>query len=118
MEILSLLLPALKFSEANQFSDVVTPINLGNYRNFIVANLQGVIGIGGGAGTLTEMAMAWKLKKLVIGYQVDGWSGKLANTRIDGRVRYEQFKDKVFGVSRAEEVIEILAQYLENYKNS
>jgi uncharacterized protein (TIGR00725 family) len=107
--------PGGDLDSANQLSDIIIPTNLGNYRNFIVANSQAVIGIGGGAGTLTELAMAWKLKRLVIGYQVAGWSGKLAGKQIDDRVRYQEVEDKVFSVERAGEVIEILNQYLEKY---
>ena len=84
-------------------------------RNSIVANADAVIAIGGGAGTLSEMAMAWQLKRMIIAYNVFGWSGKLANTRIDDRKRIEWSGDKVFSVSNSREVIQYLSEYLHYY---
>ena len=43
-----------------------------------------VIAVGGGAGTLSEIALAWSLKRLILAYKnVEGWSGKVADTRMD-----------------------------------
>ena len=56
------------------------------------------------------------LKRLIIAYEVEGWSGKLANTRIDDRIRYDNIDDdKVYGVKSEKEVIELLARLLPKY---
>lgn len=82
---------------------------MGNLRNQVVANSDAVIAIGGGAGTLSEIAFAWMLSRLIIAYEVKGWSGKLANTRLDHRIRYPGIEDdRVFGVRSEEDVLDIL----------
>ena len=86
-------------------------------RNAIVANADAVIAIGGGAGTLSEIAFAWAMMRLVLACEdVDGWSSKVANTKMDHRVRYDYIpEDMVYGVSNADEVIEILNKYIDKY---
>ena len=61
------------------------------------------------------MASAWILKRMIIAYDADGWSGKLAGTRIDDKKRTELEEDRIFKVSSAEEVIELLQKYLHHY---
>lgn len=83
----------------------------------LVANSDAVIAVGGGAGTLSEIAFAWSLKRLVLGYRMDGWSGKLAGTRIDSRSRYPNLPDdQVYPVDNADEVIRYLAELLPKYR--
>ena len=86
-------------------------------RNAMVANADAVIGIGGGAGTLCEYAFAWSFNRLIIAFENSGgWSEKLANTRLDSSVRYENVPDdKVFGVTAPEEAIEILKERIGTY---
>lgn len=74
-------------------ADIVIATGLDQYRNLVVANGDAVIAIGGGAGTLSELAFAWSMKRLVLCYNVLGWSGKLSGKRIDGRVRYPNIPD-------------------------
>ena len=90
------------------------------YRNVIVANSDAVIAIGGGAGTLAELSNAWPLKRLMIAFSnVDGWSAKVADTRLDHRIRYPQIEeDRVFGVTTADEAIAILEKYLNLYTDT
>ena len=92
--------------EINDVSaDIVIATGLDIYRNVIVANSDAVIAVGGGAGTLAEMSNAWPLKRLMIAFSnVDGWSGKVADTRLDHRIRYPEIEeDRVFGVTSADE---------------
>lgn len=111
------IIPSFNAADANDYTDIAIPTGLDIYRNVIVANASAVVAIGGGAGTMCEMTNAWACKKLIIGYSnVDGWSAKVADTRLDNRVRYENIpEDKVFGVKNANEVIEILKKYLSEY---
>jgi hypothetical protein len=75
-----------------------------------------VVAIGGGAGTLSEIAFAWIQRRLVIGYRVEGWSGRLAGTRVDEWVRLPSIPDdQVFGVESAAEAVEVLRRRLPEY---
>jgi len=96
--------------EANSFLDISIPTGLDIGRNnVIISNADAVIAIGGGAGTLSEMANAWSLKRLIIGYRVEGWSGKLADQKIDSRNRYPEIpEDRVYGVNTHDEVLGVL----------
>lgn len=104
------LIPSFDRSEVNDYADIVIPTGLDILRNAMVANADAVIAIGGGAGTLSEMAMAWSLGKLIVAFNnVEGWSKKAANTCLDERVRYENINDdKIFGVDNAKEAVSIL----------
>lgn len=110
------ILPGTDPSDANEFTDVVLPTGLDYGRNLIISNSDALVAIGGGAGTLSEIAFAWALKRLIIAYEVDGWSGRLANSRIDERVRYENIPDdRVYGVRSADEVLNVLRKNLPVY---
>jgi hypothetical protein len=75
-----------------------------------------VIAIGGGAGTLSELALAWIHRRLLIAYRVEGWSGRLAGTRVDGWVRFPSIPDdQVFGVESAEEAVDVLLRRLPEF---
>ena len=82
-----------------------------------MANSDAVIAIGGGAGTLSEMTNAWPLKRLMIAFSnVDGWSAKVADTRLDHRIRYPEIEeDRIFGVTSADEAMAVLEKYLNLY---
>ena len=86
-------------------------------RNAIVSNSYAVIGVGGGAGTLCEYAFAWSFKRLIIAFEnTGGWSEKLAGTRIANDNRYPNIpEDKVYGVTSADEAIELLNKYIDEY---
>ena len=113
------ILPGHGFSEANEAVDIVLPTGLDLYRNGLVAHASAVIALGGGAGTLSEIALAWSLKRLVIAYRIDGWSGRLADTRLDERIRHASISnDMVYGVDSAPECIALLQQLIPLYEDS
>lgn len=112
------IIPGYDPEEGNGYLDIAIGTGLDTYRNVIVANSDAVIAIGGGAGTLAEMATAWILRRMVLGYRVSGWSSKLADTRIDDKKRVPFEEDRVFGVSNETEVIELLEQHLDEYPRS
>ena len=72
---------------ANPYCDIVVPTGIGVARNQLVVNSGDIIvAVGGGAGTLSEIAFAWQLNKKVVCYAaVDGWSKRLAGLDLDGR---------------------------------
>ena len=109
------ILPGFDADETNAYTDVALPTGLDTYRNLIVANAAAVVAVGGGAGTLSEMALAWVLRRMVIGYDVAGWSGKLAGQRIDDHPRVAWEGDQVFKVTNEDQVIALLKEYLPHY---
>ncbi len=107
------ILPGHDPDDANPFVDVVLPTGLGPLRNGLVAHADAVVAIGGGAGTLSEMALAWVLDRPILAFRVDGWSGTLADTRIDSRVRFSvRPDDRVYGVASASEAVALLGDLL------
>jgi uncharacterized protein (TIGR00725 family) len=113
------LLPGHDPADANPWVDVSLATGLGHLRNPVVAHASAVVAIGGGAGTLSELAFAWIFRRLVIAFRVPGWSGRLAGTRIDDRVRFRSIpEDQVFGVDTAEEAVEVLRLRLDAYEEA
>jgi uncharacterized protein (TIGR00725 family) len=110
------LLPGDDPTIANAYVDVGLATSLGHLRNALIAQADAVIAIGGGAGTLSELALAWIHRRLLIAYRVEGWSGRLAGTRVDGWVRFPSIPDdQVFAVESAEEAVDVLRQRLAEY---
>jgi uncharacterized protein (TIGR00725 family) len=70
------LLPGGSRSDANEFVDVAIPTGLGEARNALVVRAADVVvAVGGGYGTLSEIALALKAGKRVVGlgsWEIDG----------------------------------------------
>ncbi len=110
------IIPGFDPSAALETSDIQIATGLDEYRNAITANTDAIVAIGGGAGTLSEIAFAWMLKRLIICVKVEGWSGELAGRRIDQRVRYHDIgEDQCFPADNETDVINILLKYLNRY---
>jgi predicted Rossmann-fold nucleotide-binding protein len=76
-----------------------------------------MIVIGGGAGTLSEIALGWIYRRLIVALPHAGWSAKLAGTRIDQRVRYKDIPgDRVYEASTASDAVELVAKLLPKYQ--
>ncbi len=111
------ILPGFDPSPAENFADIVIATGLDEGRNLIVANSDAVIAIGGGAGTLSELAYAWSLKRLVTAFDLPGWSQTLADKRVDERIRYPEIpEDRVYKVTTVDEALDVLSQYLSKYR--
>ncbi len=64
------LLPGEDPSEANQYIDVAIASGLGHARNAILARTaDGVVALGGGLGTLSEIALALRNGRPTVGIQ-------------------------------------------------
>ena len=110
------ILPSFDTRTANPYIDIPIATGLDLARNVLTANADAVIAVGGGTGTLSEIANAWALNRLIIAYRIEGWSGKVADTRIDDRTRYENIpEDRIYGADRTEDVITLLREKLPLY---
>ncbi len=79
--------PFDNLENATPYATIVIPSGIGYARNYInVLSADVVVAIGGGAGTLSEIAYAWQFGKPIIACAfVDGWSKELAGKRLDYR---------------------------------
>lgn len=111
------ILPSFDRNKCNEYVDIAIPTGLDIVRNALTGNADAVVAIGGGAGTLAEMASCWSELRLIIAYRtVPGWAQKLADTRIDGRIRYPEIEDdKVYGADTPQDVARILEEKMDLY---
>ena len=79
------LLPGFDPEPAIGHADVIIPTGLDAYRNAMVANAEVVIAVGGGAGTLSELAFAWQFNRPIIAIGGGGWAERLAGETLDHR---------------------------------
>jgi uncharacterized protein (TIGR00725 family) len=80
------IVPSYQASEANEYCDIVIPTGMQLARNIlVVATGDAVVVVGGGSGTLSEMALAWQLGKPVLALGSKGWGGELAGRSLDNR---------------------------------
>jgi uncharacterized protein (TIGR00725 family) len=62
------ILPGTDRAAANEFVDIAVPTGLGEARNALVVRAaDAVVAVGGGYGTLSEIALALKAGKRVVG---------------------------------------------------
>lgn len=88
-------------------ADIVIYTGLGHARNYIMAHGQIILAIGGGTGTLSEMAMAWSKCRPIMAFSGDGWAGKVAGMRLD-----ERRKDKVVRIRSRRDLAKQLKLFL------
>lgn len=103
------IIPYKEKNTANKYVDISIPVPFSQARNIVVV-LSGdaCVAIGGKAGTLTEIALAWIYGKPIVSLSsVAGWSSKMANQKIDDRRT-----DMVHGVETPQEVIDKLDEVL------
>jgi hypothetical protein len=80
-------LPSYDRRTANPWCDVVIPTGAQLMRNtIVVAMADAVIAVAGGAGTLSEIALAWQLGRPIVALDAhQGWSARLADRALDER---------------------------------
>ena len=83
-----------------------------------VVDADAIISIGGGAGTLNEISISWAKFRLILACtEFEGWSKKLADTKIDNRVRYYDIQeDCIYGFKSIDECLKLLEKYIPIYK--
>ena len=101
------ILPGTDGSEGNPYLDIVINSGVGFARNLaVVSSGDVVIALGGGAGTLSEMAFAWQFQKPIIAIDLDeGWSSRLAGLKLD-----ERRDDHITQTASVDYAMELLAQ--------
>jgi uncharacterized protein (TIGR00725 family) len=98
------ILPGLVAAEANPHVDIAIPTGMNYARNTVlVAMSDVVVAIGGGAGTLSEIALAWQHNKPIVALDSgEGWSSRLAGETLDPRR-----KDRVHRAESAQDAVEL-----------
>ncbi|MFW5758427.1 MAG: TIGR00725 family protein [Bacteroidota bacterium] len=102
------ILPGEDSSRANEWVDVTIPTGMGIARNIIIVRSADIlIAAGGGAGTLSEIAFAWQLKKKVLCVtRFDGWAKELAGKNVDTRN-----KDLLIPVKEVDEIVDFVNRF-------
>jgi len=97
-------LPSYDRSTANPLVDIAIPTGLQLARNAVlVAMADAILAVGGGAGTLSEIAFAWQLGKPTVALiGGGGWSAELAGRALD-----ERFATRVHAAETAPEAVEL-----------
>ncbi len=100
------ILPNYNKDIANDYIDIPLPIGFDVGRNIsLISVSDAVVVIGGGAGTLNEISLAWQMGKLIIALGDFGWGGKLADTSLDDRR-----DDRIYKADSIKEVLNIMEQ--------
>jgi uncharacterized protein (TIGR00725 family) len=103
-------LPTLDASTANPWVDIVVPTGMNFARNVVlVAMSDALIAIGGGAGTLSEIALAWQHRVPVVALDTgDGWSSRLGGQYLDhrGEAPIAKARTAEEAVARVDELLE------------
>ncbi len=104
------IIPSYSSSQANPWVDIVIPTGMQMGRNIlVVASADVVIAIGGGSGTLSEIALAWQLGKPIIGLcDIAGWGEQLS-----GQVLDERHSQAIMSAKTPEEAIQTALKLLE-----
>lgn len=80
------IIPSLNHGTANPHSDIVIATGLGHFRNGIVAAAEAVVAVGGKAGTLSEIALAWRYNRLIVAISSSGGvAAEYAGKALDNR---------------------------------
>ncbi|RQM27278.1 hypothetical protein B5M09_008502 [Aphanomyces astaci] len=113
------LVPGTDRRQANSFIDMPIATGLGIARNCLVAQADAMVCVGGGSGTLSEMALAWSAGRLVIGMEsASGVTPQFVGKPLDGRRRYPAEvvpHDQVYRAKDVDQVIQLLRAYLPLY---
>ncbi|MFX1572543.1 MAG: TIGR00725 family protein [Promethearchaeota archaeon] len=101
------IIPFLEKSAANKYVDLVIPCPFSQARNIVVVLTGDIcLAISGKAGTLSEISFAWIYQKPIVALtNIEGWSSKIANTKLDDRR-----SDIIYGVKTPKEAIEKIVE--------
>ena len=99
------IIPQNDKSEANEFCDIIIPTGIGLMRDFLnVLSADGVIAIGGGSGTLSEICAAYMYSKpIVVLKNSGGTATKFTDQYLDHRKNV-----KIIGVETPKDAVELI----------
>ena len=101
---------------ANPFVDVVIATGMDHLRNSIVAHSDAIIVIGGGAGTLSEIALGWIYRRPIVALPHEGWGSRLAGQKIDSRRRYDDIPDdQIWAAQSPIEAVQMVEKLMPRY---
>lgn len=105
------ILQGTRADEGNRWVEVAIPTGMGVGRNVLVVLAgMGAIAVGGGAGTLSEIAYAWQLGRPVAALAgTGGWSARLAGEQLD-----PTRGDTVFAASTPESAVAYIVAAIES----
>ena len=107
------ILPTLNPDHACRWADIVIATGLNHLRNGIVANADALIVVGGAAGTLSEIAFAWKYNRLIVAVTAAGGIGAKTAGRLLGRSRYRNTTlDRVLPAETPAEAVALIKKHL------
>ena len=67
----------------------------------------------GGAGTLSEIALAWQLRRPIVAIDVPGWGQRVAGARLDHRERQPDLpEDRVHRADSAEAAVRLVLELI------
>jgi uncharacterized protein (TIGR00725 family) len=103
------IIPQNDSSLANEFCDIVIPSGVGLMRDFLNAlSADGVIVIGGGAGSLSEICAAYMYKKPIVALKNSGGTAtKYADEYIDHRKNV-----KIIGVETPQQAVKYILEQI------
>jgi len=101
------IIPQDDFSFANEFCDVVIPTGMGLTRDFLTAlSADGIIIIGGGSGTLSEMCAGYMNKKpMVLIRNTGGTAEQFVDKFLDHRENV-----RIVGVDSPKEAVKLILE--------
>ena len=103
------ILPQSDPSFANEYIDIVIPSGVGLMRDFLNAlSADGIIIVGGGSGTLSEICAAYMYKKPMVAIR---GTGGAAEQFIDGYVDHRK-NVKIIGADSAKEAVKEILKIL------
>jgi uncharacterized protein (TIGR00725 family) len=103
------IIPQSETSFANEYCDVVIPTGMGHTRDFLTAlTADGVIVIGGGSGTLSEICAAYMHKKPIAALKNSGdMAEKFSDQYLDHRKNV-----KIVGVNSAKDAVKYILEQI------
>lgn len=103
------IIPQDNASFANDFCDIVIPSGMGLSRDFLNAlSADGIIIVGGGAGTLSEICAGYMYKKPMVAIRN---TGGVADRFIDEYVDHRK-NVKIFGVDSPKEAVKKILELI------
>ena len=103
------IIPQGDAKEANEFCDIIIPTNMGLMRDFLNAqSADGIIIIGGGSGTLSEICAGYMAKKPMVSIRnMGGVTQQFIDNYVDHRKNV-----KIIGVDTPKQAVEKILELI------